>query len=288
MSEQGYSYLAQGCTQCAVWMKDKRVRAALVIRGKFWCCPVCDGSYGEVEPASISTPVAALVEHRLQMKKPLREPGRETTFFLFMTHGGDRVGLDPETLSRMLVLFPAWDAAKAALGALGPSASSRLSEVELSSQEVVLDEATGRIYSTRLQIQFGNGIVLRKRDAATGRACAEGVHSHEIDRQSLESWQSADRVTVDRAAASGRDPATGRYEDDRDDREPTSDELAGISWFNELSDRARALWLERVGTGIPADAWALLKSNPGVALEIGLQEGQEIGMARGARITGEP
>jgi hypothetical protein len=286
MSDQGYSYLAQGCTQCAVWMKDKRVRAALVIRGKFWCCPVCGGSYGEVEPASISTPVAALAEHRLHMKKPLGEPGRETTFFLFTTYGGDRVGLDPETLTRMLVLFPVWDGAKAALGALGPSASSRLSEVELSSTEVVLDEASGRIYSTRLQIQFGNGIVLRKRDAETGRAGGRDVDSHEIDRHSLEAWQSADRVIVDRSVASGRDPATGRYEDV--DRKPSPDELAGIVWWNAQSERARALWLERVGTGIVADVWELLKSNPGAALEIGLQEGHEIASARGARIGGQP
>ncbi len=60
MSEQGYSYLAQGCTQCSVWIKDKQVRAALVIRGKFWCCPVCDGSYGDVAGAAAASTVTAL------------------------------------------------------------------------------------------------------------------------------------------------------------------------------------------------------------------------------------
>lgn len=55
MSDQGSSYLAQGCTQCGFWHGNVRVRAAFVIRERFghryWTCPVCEGSYGEVDNA---------------------------------------------------------------------------------------------------------------------------------------------------------------------------------------------------------------------------------------------
>ncbi len=227
----------------------------------------------------------ALAEHRIRMKMPLHAPERTTTFFMFETYGGERVGFDPESLNRVLALFPVWDAGKRALAALGPSVSSRLGELEVSTQEVVFDAASGRIYSTHLKIQFGNGIVLRKRDAATGRACRDRVNSHEIEREVLQGWDAAEQVTVDRAAASGYDAATGRYSDQWwEGREPTEDELAGMTWWNSLSKRARELWFARVGKPVVADAWALLKSNPGIAFEVGAQEGQEIALgALGAR-----
>lgn len=54
MSDQGESYLAEGCTQCGSWhfgseRKEVRMRYALVRRNGFWCCPMCGGSYGAVE-----------------------------------------------------------------------------------------------------------------------------------------------------------------------------------------------------------------------------------------------
>ena len=63
------------------------------------------------------------------------------------------------------------------------------------------------------------------------------------------------------------------------EREPTEDELMGMTWWNGLSERARALWLQRAGTAVAADAWALFKANPGIAFEVGLQEGQELARA---------
>ncbi len=63
------------------------------------------------------------------------------------------------------------------------------------------------------------------------------------------------------------------------DREPAADESMGMAWWNGLTERARALWLERADSAVPADAWALFKGNPGIALEIGLQEGAELARA---------
>lgn len=64
-----------------------------------------------------------------------------------------------------------------------------------------------------------------------------------------------------------------------EEREPTADESMGMDWWNGLSERARALWLQRVGTAVAADAWALFKADPGVAFQIGVQEGQELARA---------
>jgi len=43
------------------------------------------------------------------------------------------------------------------------------------------------------------------------------------------------------------------------DREPTTDEAAGIAWWNGLSEADRAAWMERAGSAVPADAWAAFK-----------------------------
>lgn len=59
------------------------------------------------------------------------------------------------------------------------------------------------------------------------------------------------------------------------DKEPTDDEALGMAWWNSLPDRARALWLQRVGTAVVADAWALFKAEPGISFDIGFQVGQE-------------
>ena len=43
-----------------------------------------------------------------------------------------------------------------------------------------------------------------------------------------------------------------------DDREPTADEIAGMCWWNTLSETERAAWLRRaaeVGGSSAADAW---------------------------------
>lgn len=54
MSDQGYRYLASGCTQCRVYKGGKAIRPAFVITERhghrYWTCPMCEGSYGEVEP----------------------------------------------------------------------------------------------------------------------------------------------------------------------------------------------------------------------------------------------
>jgi hypothetical protein len=56
-----------------------------------------------------------------------------------------------------------------------------------------------------------------------------------------------------------------------------------MAWWNGLSDRAREIWLERAGTAVAADAWAQFKADPGIAFEVGLQEGREIAAAEHAR-----
>lgn len=43
------------------------------------------------------------------------------------------------------------------------------------------------------------------------------------------------------------------------DREPTPDETTGIVWWNSLREADRADWLARVGSAVPADAWAAYK-----------------------------
>lgn len=42
--------------------------------------------------------------------------------------------------------------------------------------------------------------------------------------------------------------------------EPTTDELAGLAWWNDMPDAQRAHWAKRAGTGVAADAWALFKA----------------------------
>lgn len=40
---------------------------------------------------------------------------------------------------------------------------------------------------------------------------------------------------------------------------PTGDDLAGLSWFNCLTDGERGLWLGLAGSATPADAWRAYK-----------------------------
>jgi hypothetical protein len=44
-----------------------------------------------------------------------------------------------------------------------------------------------------------------------------------------------------------------------DQREPTSDERAGMDWWNRLSERERALWLAKAQSAKPSDAWTAYK-----------------------------
>ncbi|MES0001859.1 hypothetical protein NKJ90_24225 [Mesorhizobium sp. M0051] len=52
-----------------------------------------------------------------------------------------------------------------------------------------------------------------------------------------------------------------RIEDmkNEDDREPTSDETAGMVWWNSLDEADRAAWLARAGSAVAADAWMAYK-----------------------------
>ena len=43
------------------------------------------------------------------------------------------------------------------------------------------------------------------------------------------------------------------------DREPTADELAGMAWWNGLSEVERAYWLGVAGSAIVAEAWRAFK-----------------------------
>lgn len=44
-------------------------------------------------------------------------------------------------------------------------------------------------------------------------------------------------------------------------RKASSDEAAGIQWWNGLTERQRASWMKKAGnTGVAADAWACFKS----------------------------
>jgi hypothetical protein len=42
-------------------------------------------------------------------------------------------------------------------------------------------------------------------------------------------------------------------------REPSADELAGVEWWNSLSEPRRADWLHLAETIKPAEAWAEFK-----------------------------
>lgn len=49
-------------------------------------------------------------------------------------------------------------------------------------------------------------------------------------------------------------------EDLRNGREPTADEIAGMRWWNALTEAERSKWLSVAGTAVAADAWAAFKS----------------------------
>lgn len=163
---------------------------------------------------------AAIAEHRMQINKSIREPGRTSTFFMFHTSrldekyrdmwDGPRIGFTAETLARLLFLFPAWDATEKALRWMDLKGSSRLVPVGLFTDEQVFDEASQRIYSVRLQIEFGGGVAVPKRDPIAGgqmRPHGAEITSHSIHRSSIESWRSAEQFTIERSVAC-RDAAT--------------------------------------------------------------------------------
>lgn len=41
---------------------------------------------------------------------------------------------------------------------------------------------------------------------------------------------------------------------------PTGDDLAGLSWFNGLTDADRLFWLQQAGSAAPIAAWAAFKA----------------------------
>ena len=44
------------------------------------------------------------------------------------------------------------------------------------------------------------------------------------------------------------------------DRQPTTDEQAGMDWWNSLTETERAHWLAVSQTAVPAEAWAAFKA----------------------------
>lgn len=50
-----------------------------------------------------------------------------------------------------------------------------------------------------------------------------------------------------------------------DDRELTEDEVLGVAWWNGLTEKERAFWLQAARSAVPADAWAFWKRQEGVA-----------------------
>ncbi|RWC69652.1 MAG: hypothetical protein EOS71_27635 [Mesorhizobium sp.] len=42
-------------------------------------------------------------------------------------------------------------------------------------------------------------------------------------------------------------------------RNPTADEIAGMQWWNSLTEAERANWLARADSAVPAEAWAAYK-----------------------------
>ena len=45
------------------------------------------------------------------------------------------------------------------------------------------------------------------------------------------------------------------------EHKPTTEEAAGMAWWNALPDRERTHWAKRAGTGVAADAWSLQKAS---------------------------
>lgn len=156
---------------------------------------------------------AAIEEHRMQIRKPAQEAGRTSTFFLFHTSkldeeyrdtmDGPRIGFDAVTLARLLILFGMWGEADKALRWTGLAGESRLVPVGLFTDEQVFDEASQRIYTSRVRIEFDRGAEVPMRDPATGTQMQPGaqVSSYSIYRRSIEHWRSADRITIERSSA---------------------------------------------------------------------------------------
>ncbi len=68
------------------------------------------------------------------------------------------------------------------------------------------------------------------------------------------------------------------------DCDPKADDFARTTWWTGLSDRARTIWLRRVGSADAADAWTQFKANPGLAFEVGAQEARELSEGSGDAI----
>lgn len=157
----------------------------------------------------------AIAEHRSQMRKPVQDAGRTSTFFMFNTirhdtnfnvaTNGPRIGFTAETLARLLVLFPQWDAAVLALEVAGLKSHARLMPVIVGTHEFVFDEVSQSIYSTQIRIEFKKGITIPMRNPATGSELRPGkeASAHEMYRADIERWRDVELITVPRRVAAG-------------------------------------------------------------------------------------
>lgn len=147
----------------------------------------------------------AIVEHRSQMRKPVQDAGRTSTFFMFNTIDGPRIGFTAETLARLLVLFPQWDAAVLALEEAGLTSHERLMPVVVGTREFVFDEMSQCIYSTQIRIEFKGGVTIPMRNPATGTELRPGkeASAHEMYRANFERWRDVEQITIPRRVAAG-------------------------------------------------------------------------------------
>ena len=61
----------------------------------------------------------------------------------------------------------------------------------------------------------------------------------------------------------------------------TADEQAGIDWWNGLTERDRAFWLQAATSAVPAEAWRFFKSSiSGQSPPRGTPSGDTAGVAR--------
>jgi len=59
------------------------------------------------------------------------------------------------------------------------------------------------------------------------------------------------------------------------ERNPSPDEAAGMVWWNGLTERQRAQWLDRAGSAVVAEAWAVFKDWQG-CLPLNVRVGADV------------
>lgn len=80
---------------------------------------------------------------------------------------------------------------------------SRLVPVGVFTDEMVFDEASQRIYTARLQIEFGGGVEVPMRDPVSGSQIRPNgqITSYLIHRPLVEGWRNAEQFTIERNVA---------------------------------------------------------------------------------------